>query len=196
MYLFFDTETSDLPNFKASNSHPSQPWIVQLAAILTNECNKPFQTISLIIRSNGLPMTPEAETVHGISVEIADTYGITSANALGMFLDIASKADYLIAHNISFDFRLLSIMATRICQEAKDDIFQLKENKEHICTMRSTTKLCALPYPSGKAGCKWPKLEELYYFLFSETLEYAHDALADVNATRRCFFELKRRELI
>ena len=196
MYLFFDTETSGLPNFKASNSDPSQPWVVQLAAVLTNELNHPLQTMSLMIRSEGLPMSPEAEATHGISVSTADTYGIMPAEALGMFINLAKKSTRIIAHNISFDMRLLKIMATRICSEAKDDIYYMDENIPKVCTMMSTTKLCNLPYPSGKAGCKWPKLEELYYFLFQRQLQGAHDALVDVNATRECYFELVRRGLI
>jgi len=200
MYLFFDTETSGLPNFKAPNSDPSQPWVVQLAAVLTNELNHPLQTMSLMIRSEGLPMSPEAEATHGISVSTADTYGIMPAEALGMFINLARKSTRIIAHNISFDMRLLKIMATRVRSEAKDDIYYMDENIPKVCTMMSTAKLCNLPYPSGKKGCKWPKLEELASFLFgAEWLAQwlctrsLHDALVDVELTRECYFELVRR---
>ena len=43
----------------------------------------------------------------------------------------------------------------------------------------------------GKPG-KWPKLEELHIKLFGCNFEGAHDALDDVRATAKCFFELKR----
>jgi len=152
--------------------------------------------MSLMVRSEGLPMSPEAEATHGISVSTADTYGIMPAEALGMFINLAKKSTRIIAHSLAFDMRLLKIMATRICDEAKDNIYYMDENIPKVCTMISTTKLCNLPYPSGKKGCKWPKLEELYYFLFGRELQGAHDALVDVNATRECYFELVRRGLI
>jgi DNA polymerase III epsilon subunit-like protein len=57
------------------------------------------------------------------------------------------------------------------------------------CTMFSSTAHCAI---QGSRGNKWPKLEELHQKLFGEGFEGAHDALVDVQACARCFFELKR----
>ena len=37
------------------------------------------------------------------------------------------------------------------------------------------------------------KLMELYRILFNEEFTGAHDAMADVTATMKCFFELKKR---
>jgi len=43
---------------------------------------------------------------------------------------------------------------------------------------------------------KFPTLEELHTVLFGENFQGAHDALADVRATAKCFFELLRRNVI
>lgn len=43
---------------------------------------------------------------------------------------------------------------------------------------------------------KWPKLIELHRKLFGTGFDDAHDALADVKACGKCFFEMKRRGII
>jgi len=44
----------------------------------------------------------------------------------------------------------------------------------------------------GEYGVKWPKLRELHIKLFGTEFDGAHDASADIAATKKCFFELKR----
>jgi hypothetical protein len=61
--------------------------------------------------------------------------------------------------------------------------------------MKSSTDYCKLP--SKKRGSyKNPKLNELYELLFEKTFENAHDAMADISATKDCFFELKKRNIL
>ncbi len=187
--LFFDTETSDLPKFKLPNNHPSQPWVVQLAAKLISDAGDVLTSVNLMCKSNGLPIAKGAQDTHGISVELADQYGYDAVQVLDMFFSLCQRADSIVAHNISFDKRLISIMAHRA--EMRDLYTESFISKSMECTMRSTTKFCALPFPSGRRGNKWPKLEELYKILFNEELVGAHDAMIDVDATVRCYFELK-----
>jgi len=60
-----------------------------------------------------------------------------------------------------------------------------------VDTKTLSTNYCALP--GGRGGnFKWPTLEELYLKLFNEKFDAAHNAIADVQATARCFFELIR----
>jgi len=195
-YLFFDTETSDLINFKARDSDSSQPWVCQLAARLTDELGNPINTFSVLIKSDGLPMSKEAEDVHHISIKKTDNFGFKKNTVLHMFLNLLIDADNLVAHNLSFDRRLLRILAYRICTDAVEDYDYALSRVNSICTMLSTTEFCKLPFPSGRRGYKWPKLEELYRILFNEELSGAHDALTDVDATIRCFFELKSRGIL
>lgn len=193
IYTFFDTETSDMPKFKLPNSDPSQPWIVQYGALTTDANGVPLHRFCTLCHSHGKPMGAGAEAVHGISKATADMVGIQEGAAFGMLLNLFDAATHLIAHNKAFDLRMLKIMGARIHQDAEKDLEALVNSKPHICTMITTTDLCKLPYPSGRRGYKWPKLEELYFYLFNEPLEGAHDALADVEATAKCFFELKKR---
>lgn len=53
MYLFFDTETTGLPNFKIPFNHESQPHICQLAAILTDQNGKIKSELNAIIKPEG-----------------------------------------------------------------------------------------------------------------------------------------------
>lgn len=194
MNLFFDTETSNLIQFKQPNSHPSQPWVVQLACILKGP-EAPTQTISTLIYHEDLPMSKGAQDVHNITLEMSEEYGIYPGQAFELFIKLAKNADRIIAHNMSFDWRLLTILATRLGPTALKDLETLKSTPK-VCTMRTTSSLCKLPFPSGKGGYKWPKLEELYYFLFLETLIGGHDALVDVQATIRCYDELIERGVL
>ena len=59
--------------------------------------------------------------------------------------------------------------------------------------MDSTTNFCAI---NGAYGYKWPKLSELHYKLFRTGFEEAHNAAADIRATVKCFWELKRRGIL
>ena len=65
--------------------------------------------------------------------------------------------------------------------------------KPKYCTMKLSTDYCKLP---GKKGFKSPRLAELHQVLFGSGFDNAHNALADVEATARCFWELKNRKVI
>ena len=41
-------------------------------------------------------------------------------------------------------------------------------------------------------GLKWPTLQQLYQALFGISLDSSHNAIADVRACAKCFFELER----
>ncbi|MHA7056780.1 hypothetical protein ACWGOQ_0006140 [Aquimarina sp. M1] len=62
-----------------------------------------------------------------------------------------------------------------------------------LCTMLTSTNYCKI---SGNYGYKWPTLSELHIKLFGEDFEGAHDASADIMATEKCFWEMKRLEWI
>jgi DNA polymerase III epsilon subunit-like protein len=65
----------------------------------------------------------------------------------------------------------------------------IAEAKKRQCTMQAATDYCRLP---GQYGYKWPSLQELHTKLFGQPFEGAHNALVDVRACARCYFELKR----
>jgi DNA polymerase III alpha subunit (gram-positive type) len=55
----------------------------------------------------------------------------------------------------------------------------------------SVINYCAIP-PFRYGKYKWPKLSELHQKLFGTDFEEAHNANVDIQATAKCFWELKR----
>jgi len=179
MELFFDTETSGFYSRKLSAADPNQAWAVQLGMILSTR-DFIYHEANLIIKANGRKINPHAEAVHCISVEISEKVGVPERLALTLFEFLVDRATTLVCHNYDFDYSIINAMIAR-----HKSIPYIRDT---YCTMKSSTDLCKLPGKYGK--WKWPKLQELHKFLFNEEFEDAHDALADVRATRRCYYEM------
>jgi DNA polymerase III subunit epsilon len=69
--------------------------------------------------------------------------------------------------------------------------------KPLFCTMEASAPIVNLPptermVAAGFNKPKPPKLEECIKHFFKEDLKGAHDAMIDVSACRRIYFELKR----
>jgi DNA polymerase III subunit epsilon len=184
MKLAFDTETTGLWQYGKPATHPSQPRCVQLGAILAEDNGLVRGEINLIIKPDGWTIPKEASDVHGITTEIAEQFGVPIVLALNLFNRFSIMADTLIAHNYSYDDGVLKGEFARIDREPE---FVKKNN---FCTMKASTDIVAIKGPRGN---KWPKLQEIHKFLFGEEFEGAHDAMADVRACLRVFFELKKR---
>lgn len=192
-YLFFDTETTGLPfDYKAhfSDVH-NWPRVVQLAWMLTDDEGKVLAESCDIIKPDGYTI-PE-NMIHGISQEKAEEVGkdaevVFFQFAQAAFIDKQGQALTLVAHNIGFDLPIVSAELIRIQQ----DVWAKNLNRQlyQQCTQAIGTNYCKLP---GKYGnYKWPRLSELHQKLFNEDFDGAHDAMNDVKATAKCFFELKR----
>ena len=187
MYLFFDTETNGLPkDWKAPASDVDNwPRIVQLAWAQYNEDGREISCRADIIKPDGFKLEKAASEVHGITDEIVKS-GYSLIGSLSEFIAIAEQSKALVAHNIRFDRKV--VKAEIIRNSMNHRIFD-EGGIPMTCTMFSSTAHCAIPGPRGN---KWPKLEELHQKLFGEGFEGAHDALVDVRACARCFFELRR----
>lgn len=186
--LFFDTETSGFPSNKLPKDHPDQAWIVQIGLMLEVD-DKIISQCNFLIQSGGRSIHPGAEKVHGISIETSDAMGI-SENLLAHLLDFyIDQAEIIIGHNISFDIQMVELLLAR---QNFPGIKGIMKSLPTVCTMKSSTNLCKLP---GKYRYKWPKLTELYEFLFQEEFP-AHDALADIQATYRCYKTLVEKGVI
>ena len=183
--MFFDTETSGFINKNLEADDPNQAWVLQIAFILSDK-NRIYTEFSSLIRAGDRSCSPGAQKVHGISVEECNKGGLIEAEIINIFSNTLFGADILVAHNISFDLELVRQM---ICREDLVYLHGRLEDFSLFCTMKNSTELCKLPGKFGKF--KWPKLTELYKHLFDEEFEGAHDALADVKATRRCYYRLK-----
>ncbi len=189
MHLFFDTETTGLPkNWKAPVTDiDNWPRLVQIAWILSDDHGKAIESANFIIKPEGFTIPEEAASVHGISTERALEEGKDLTLVLNEFADFIEDTDYIVAHNISFDEMIVG--AEFIRKEICTDF----NRKVKLCTMKASTEYCQIP---GPYGFKWPKLTELHIKLFGEDFDEAHDASVDINATFKCFWEMRSRDLI
>lgn len=184
MILFFDCETTGLPNFNERARHPSQPHMVQLAAMLMADDGTELESHNVIIKPDGWEIPAEVSAIHGITNEIARC-GIAEINASGLLLAMIQKATLIVAHNITFD-KFIARIAMRRCELITDADDLWWKQLPTFCTMHATTNICKLP-GSFANKFKWPKLQEAYQHAFGETLDGAHDALADVRACARIY---------
>lgn len=192
MILFFDTETTGLVLSGKPATAPGQPHLVQLAAILTTLGGKELASINLIVKPDGYKIPTQASDVHGITTELAEAVGIPLRVAVACFTNLRSRASMAVAHNIDFDALVMDIALAR-CKAPSASPWPNRK----VCTIKESTGIVKIPPTEAmkKAGrgnqFKYPNLRELHEFLFKEGFEGAHDALADVRACMRCFFELR-----
>lgn len=188
MILFFDTETTGLPNFNERARHPSQPHIVQLAAILTDDDGKEMESHYAIVKPDHWTIPKEASDIHGITDEIAKEYGISEHRVAALLLAMMWKASPTVAHNHQFDKFIARIAMRRydLMTDADDERWKAMPR---VCTMLEMTDICAIPGKFGKS--KWPNLREAYKHATGKQLVDAHDALADVRACKEIYFWLK-----
>ena len=186
MYLIFDTETTGLPkNWKAPVTDlENWPRLVQLAYLVYDFDGNLIHSCNEIVKPNGFVIPIDASKVHGITTDIANQRGSKIEEVFELFSIHLKRAKVIVAHNMAYDEKIIGSELIRLGLENTLD------SKEKICTMESTVDLCKI---DGPYGYKWPKLEELHRFLFNQDFEGAHDAMADIQATARCFWELTQK---
>lgn len=189
MYLFFDTETTGkITDYKASFKEVEKfPRITQFAWQVYNSEGKLFKSFQSLVKPDGWEVPKDEFFIkNNMSTERCELEGRPIKPMLEQFLIELNACKYLLAHNMNFDLPVTASEMYRLGIQAQN-------KPEKICTMQSTTDICKLP---GPYGFKWPSLQELHKFLFGCDFEGAHDASDDVTATAKCFFELKKRNLL
>jgi DNA polymerase III epsilon subunit-like protein len=195
MFMVLDVETTGLLK--------SKPYLVSIAYNVYSLSNS-SGIVNLILESYDVVKPPHADfvyteesvAVHGITSHHAHTYGIPIQQVIAKLHHVFDtyKIDTLIAHNILFDIGVLSLQLNRYdTSDVKltKKIFYIKS----FCTMEESTNLLKIKkkHHSSRSYFKFPKLIELYQFLFpTETFEQ-HNAKYDVQACARCYFKLVHR---
>ena len=194
-FLLYDVESTSLINdYKAKSSDWEKfPRIVQIAfAIYDDQMDRKIDIGTrnihgYIIKPEGWDIPQDATDIHGITTERAMDEGVDARFAMGAFWALQGEVDFFVAHNSSFDSKLIRADSARI--GGPNRITKIPT----ICTMHSTTKWCNLP---GKRGPKWPKLTELFEKCFNEPMANAHDAVGDVLGMMDCFKYLRQNDVI
>jgi DNA polymerase III subunit epsilon len=185
MILFFDTETTGLPNnWKAAVTDiDNWPRLVQIAWKSFEDDGIEINSKDYIIKPEGFLIPMEASNVHGITTELALVKGKDLIEILSELNIEIDKARTIVAHNMNFDAKVIG--AEMVRKKFTSNLF----SKHLVCTMESSTNYCKIP---GNYGFKWPRLSELHIKLFGEDFQEAHNASKDVQVTAKCFWELKK----
>ncbi len=198
--LFFDTETSGMPDWKQPSESPHQPHMVDIAAQLYTEAGELIDQFETLIKPDGWVIPQECIDIHGISNEMAAEQGIDEAAALAGFLALHDQAQLRVGHNRMFDDRIVRIAIKRFAgetEEARDAVAEAFKAAPADCTMWLTKDILRLPATpamvrTGKG--KWfkqPKLTESYAHFFGAPFQGAHRAMVDTRATARLYFKVK-----
>jgi len=189
MYLFFDTETTGLPRNWKAPVHDLSNWprLVQLAYLLYDSSGSLVLSADHIIKPVDFTVPVSASSIHGITHERACREGAPLAVVLNEFFNYVNKSEILVAHNMSFDENIVGAEFLRLGMP------NIIPRKNRICTMLKSVHFCKL---EGAYGYKWPKLSELHYKLFKSDIAEAHNAAVDIQATAKCFWELRRKGII
>lgn len=185
VYLFFDTETTGLPRSWQAPVTALDNWprLVQLAYMVFDAEGGLLSSYDSIIKPEGFTIPAESACVHGITTERALKEGKELVQVLRDFKALLNQTKYLVAHNMSFDEKVVG------AEFLRNNMADIPASTRKICTMHGATDYCAIPGPRGN---KWPKLAELHQKLFHCDFAAAHNAASDVAATAACFWELKR----
>jgi len=185
--LYFDTETTGFSPpaivqlwFISEVIHDSWAWWYQ-------EWNHLFNPL--------IKINPQAAKVHWLTDKMVKDKPLFKT-ILKEFIKITNDVDYICWHNVQFDLKALFFEVDRAFPKWSPDIDKWKQmmKDKSICTMNASINVCKIPWKYWKF--KWPKLSELHIHLFWEDFEWAHDAMADIIATRRCYLELKQMWII
>lgn len=180
-YLFIDTETTGLD---VRYHH-----LVQVAWILTDQKDTPITSGNFIIQPQGFSVPVSASRIHGITNRKAIAEGRPLREVLRLLSYSFDAATAIVGHNPAFDLGFLYDAAeeTGICLQ------------EGLCvydTSDQGTAFCKLPSSSGHYQYRTPSLTDLHQILFGYPFKGAHDALADTEAARRCFWGLVQKKYI
>jgi DNA polymerase-3 subunit epsilon len=191
--LLFDTETTGLVRDKLSPTHAKQPMPIQLGMKLDAINRREMLAANYLIVPDGWTMDAKASEVTGLNDDMAKEFGTHLITGVEFFLDMVKNADVIVAHNANFDITVMRRAAFVYAQMTGQTYVDPFEGKTMICTMLASLNIVKAPHKNGgkmRGEWKWPKLEECIRYFFNEELEGAHDALVDVRATARVYYEL------
>ena len=195
MYLFFDTETTGLPNDWDAPLSDTNNWprLVQLAWSMVSKTGQTIKEKSVIIRPEGFKI-PDG-MIHGISNSEAIAKGQAIMPTVLEFINDVKASSVIVAHNFSFDHSIVGCEIIRLRLEDGTDF--LNRKFDWYCTMKDqrVKNFCRLP-PFKYGSYKQPKLSELYSCVIGGTFDFQHNALNDMQATKESFFKLRQMEIL
>jgi DNA polymerase III epsilon subunit-like protein len=187
--LFFDTETTGLPNDRKIHAllkENNWPQLVSLSWSVWNngECVK---RVSHIIRPKGWTIPARATAIHGITQEDAEKNGTDLAEALMEFRSDLIESDRVVAHNMNFD---RNVIFNAVAWHLRKDPRKFWPADE-FCSQTVAKDELKLPWAYAKPNdlYKMPGLDELYTATFNEPAPpKAHSSARDVEVLEKIYW--------
>jgi DNA polymerase III epsilon subunit-like protein len=183
MALIIDVETTGLPScdglpfgiypIYSNLSKFNDARVVQVSMMLCNENLEQINFIDFIIKSDGFSIN-NAQQFHGITNEISATQGVDFRYVAGIISSLLQQVSHVIAHNADFD---ICILKSELYRYGLHSIITQLETKHIFCSMKQTKMIVNI---RNNYGIKYPKLAELYYFVFKIEMKNAHNSKYDV----------------
>lgn len=180
--LFFDNETSGIPDWPKPSGAEHQPHIVQLAALLVDDTSREIiESMDCVVIHDGWTSEPEAFETHKITEEFAFEHGVPEKVVVSKFMDLWEKCDIRVAHNTTFDNRIVRIALKRFLPDrVSDEVW--KDRALYFCTLMKSKKIMG-----GKSGHTLP---EAYKHFTGKEMEGAHNAMADTKACMAIYYAM------
>ena len=193
LVLVFDTETTGLPksrNYKNSDDFKNAR-LIQFSGILYDFTEyKLVEEFDIYIQRDGF--TINNSHIHKITNEFVDKNGKPISEFFKTLKKILKKKPcVMVGHNISFD---LSIIKSELFRYNKLKLLEKFNKINCFCTMKSCVNITKIKRKNG--GYKYPKLKELYEYIFGSEPKNLHNSLYDTRYTLDCLKELYYNDLI
>ena len=109
MFLIFDTETTGLPKRWDAPVTDSDNWprAIQIAWQLHDEMGQILEHKDYLIRPDGFNIPFEAESIHGISTELAAEEGVSLDQVLEEFNAVLGRSQFVVGQNVGFDLNIM-----------------------------------------------------------------------------------------
>ena len=188
--LFFDTETTGLPKDFNAPIEVVENWprLVQLGWLVFSIDEELILRKERTVFPDGFLIPKPSVNIHGITTEQAKSTGIDIQHLLKEFKKDVDNCDLIVAHNLEFDEKIIDSEFIRLEESP------ILRTKQKLCIMKESVDYCS----KNAINTKWPSLEELYYRLFDKFARDGnlHSALEDAEIVSKCFYKLKKDNII
>lgn len=202
--LFLKVHSSGLYREDLSPTDASQPWAMQVAAMLCNEAGSVSNSFSHIVKADGRTAKENAVRVHGISAWATTQVGVPEARILGLLADLLKTTPVSAMKVITygdFDRRIVSSLYQRFGEKERGNpmafakLWESRPGTEFINLMAPWCQVtCKLPSEIEGGDYRWPTLEEAAEIILGRPpREGFRDAYEDLCVQRDLYFELARR---
>ncbi|WP_168193963.1 3'-5' exonuclease [Pontibacter sp. SGAir0037] len=182
--LFVDTETSGIPKdwHAPYATKDNWPFIVQIAWVIYTRDGQLIKTGNYYIKANDYTISDTSKSIHGITEDYLQAHGEERKTVMQwLHNDLLTYQPLVVSHFAQLDFHMLGLGFYR--SGLSNPVTELPT----FCTMTLTQNFILRPHQ------RLLRLGELYQRLFNMPLDNQHDALADAEATAKCFFKLLER---